>query len=500
MSTTGLLITNAGAAAILADLSGGTNLVLSHVGWGDANGVPYNPVATQTALVREKYRATIASMAVVDGAIVVDAILPADTNDASARPSHGFNVSECGLFATDGTMIGVARMGNGFKPAPASGQAVTATYRLKLAVANPSAITVQIDAAQQIHLGRMVRPFFLAIDGVLNAPPALPASGASYVIGAAPTGAWTGFAHSLAQWVGVWVITPAPVGHVVVDNSVSEGSASRYLRRTAGGWASAAATDSAYGVAREATADEVLGRAAVPAYVTPGGLATLAQLQPLFPEIEAAGAVLTFSHASGSLVVGAAGQTWVHRGLRRFGIDQILLADRTFATVANKTYHVRWHAPGTGTATPAATYPNGRFELADLTGASPAEGDPSYDTTFDRMLVARVVTNGSNVATITALLNRARLDVLFNSTGSSTSYGSRSSVPRITGSVNWSRQVKWRIEMADADVGVDNEALATFGVWPLTSQQGRYAVDYAVIGYLSTGNYMKPHAILRGEA
>jgi hypothetical protein len=269
MSTTGLLITNAGAAAILADLSGGTNLVLSHVAWGDSNGAPYNPVATQTALVREKYRATIASMAVVDGAIVVDAILPADTNDASARPSHSFSVAECGLFSSDGTLIGVARMGNGFKPAPSSGQAVTATYRLKLAVANPSAITVQIDAAQQIHLGRMVRPFFLSIDDVLNAPPGSPTSGATYVIGAAPTGAWTGFAHYLAQWVGVWVLTIAPTGHLVVDQSEAESSASRYLRRTAAGWESASATDVRYGVARAATDAEAASGASVLVFMTP---------------------------------------------------------------------------------------------------------------------------------------------------------------------------------------------------------------------------------------
>lgn len=500
MSTTGLLITNGGAAAIAADLGGGTDLVLSHVAWGDANGAPYNPTASQTALVRERYRATIASVAVVDGAIVVDAILPADTNDASARPSHGFNVAECGLFSAAGTLIGVARMGNGFKPAPSSGQAVTATYRLKLAVANPSAITVQIDAQQQIHLGRMVRPFFMVVEDVLNAPPGSPAVGATYVIGAAPTGAWTGFAHYLAQWVGVWILSIAPVGHLVVDQSETEGSSNRYLRRTGAGWVSAAATDTAVGVTRQATEEEVRSRANVPAFLNPLGLDSVLQLQPIFPEIETGGAVLTLSHATGSLVVGAAGETWLHRGPRRFSINNILLADRTFATAASKTYHVRWHAPGTGTATPAATYPHGRFELADLTGASPAETDPSYDTTFDRMLVARVVTNGSNVATITALANRAQLNALFNSTGSSTSYASRSSVPRITGTLNWSRQAKHRLEMADADVGVDNEALATFGVWPMTTQQSRYAVDYAVIGYLSSGNYMKPHAILRCEA
>lgn len=272
--STGLLTTNGGIAAITADLAGGANLVLSHVAWGDANGVPYTPIASQTALVRERYRTTIAAMGVVDGAIVVDAIFPADTNDALGRPSHGFNVAECGLFASDGTLIGVARLDNGFKAAPSSGVAVTAMMRLILAVANPSAITVQIDAQQQIHMGRMVRPYFISVDDVLNAPPATPALGATYVIGAAPTGAWTGFAHYLAQWVGVWVLTIAPVGHLVVDQSEAESSATRYLRRTAGGWVSAIATTDAVGLLR--LADQATVDAAVNADrgVTPSTLRT----------------------------------------------------------------------------------------------------------------------------------------------------------------------------------------------------------------------------------
>lgn len=258
--TTGLLTTTAGRNAIIADLGGGADLVLTHVAWGDANGVPYNPNEAQVALVNEKYRATIAGVAVVSGAIVVDAVIPADTPDGSARPSHGFNVAEVGLFNAAGTLIGVARCGNGYKPPPSSGQAHDVTYRLKLAVANPSAITVVIDPLAQINIGRHVRPFWLAVEGVVNDPPGAPAVGSTYVIGAAPTGAWAGFANLLAQWVGVWALAVAPVGHVVCDNSRAEDHDYRFMRRTASGWTNAIATQTAYGFTRMATPAEAAAK------------------------------------------------------------------------------------------------------------------------------------------------------------------------------------------------------------------------------------------------
>ena len=246
--TTGLLITNAGQAAIAADLAGGADLVLTHVAVGDANGVPYAPVAAQTALVAERYRMTIASVAVLANEIIVDAILPADTPDASARPSHGFNVHEIGLFSAGGTLIGVARMSGGYKPPPSTGQAAIAAYRLKLAVSNPSSITVVIDPQAQVILGRQVRPFWMTVDGVRNDPPAAPASGATYIVGPAPTGAWTGFAGRLAQWVGVWSLATAPEGHLVCDNSAPAVSNARFLRRSGAAWVSAALSETAAGI------------------------------------------------------------------------------------------------------------------------------------------------------------------------------------------------------------------------------------------------------------
>lgn len=237
--TTGLLTTNAGNAAIIADLAGGANLALTHVAFGDASGVPYPPNPAQTVLVNERYRSTISAIAVVPGAIVIECQIPADTNDASGRASHGFLIAEAGLFAVDGTLIGVARMGNGLKPSPGLGQAAVATFQFKLACANPSAITVVIDPVAQIHVGRQVRPFFMCVNGVGVVPPINPAMGDTYAVNLAATGAWTGFPGRLAQWVGVWAMSLPPLGHIVVDMSKDVISPDRYMRSILGGWTTA---------------------------------------------------------------------------------------------------------------------------------------------------------------------------------------------------------------------------------------------------------------------
>jgi len=497
--TTGLLTTTAGRAAIVADLGGGADLVLTHVAWGDANGVPYNPNEAQVALVREKYRAAIASVAVVDGAIVVDAIIPADTPDGSARPSHGFNVAEVGLFSAAGTLIGLARCGNGYKPPPSSGQASAVTYRLKLAVANPSAITVTIDPTAQVNIGRQVRPFWVTVDGVLNDPPAAPAIGATYIINGAPTGAWVGQAYKLAQWVGVWVVTAVPTGHMVSDNSAAENSANRYLKRTAAGWSSAAAATDAYGFARLATPAEAKARTATDSALTPAGLdqatSGLAEKQPIYPEITTAGNVLAFTTAVGQVSIND-GAEWVHRGLVKYTTVEFAAGARTFATVASKTYHLVWDAPGTGLATPLATYPRGRFSLIDRTGASPAEGDPSYDTTFDRMLCAWVGTSAGNVVTVTPLLNRAALvATLVKSTRQRGASWSAlvSSGYQINSTINWARSPQLSLRNFDVDAETDTEGLN--GV--LTAST-RYAVTAFAQGYMVNSGAWSPNIYVSG--
>jgi hypothetical protein len=49
------------------------------------------------------------------------------------------------------------------------------------------------------------------IDTTLATPPASPNTGDAYIVAASPTGAWTGFANSLAGYYGGWSIkTPLP--------------------------------------------------------------------------------------------------------------------------------------------------------------------------------------------------------------------------------------------------------------------------------------------------
>ena len=128
-----------------------------------------------------------------------------------------------------------------------------------------------------------------------------------------------------------------------------------------------------------------------------------------FPEIETATNALAITdNADGTITLNPA-QSWLWRGAVLISSDDFVLADRTLAHAASKTYHLRWYASGTGTATPAATYPKGRFELVDMTAAAPVENDASYDSTYDRMLIAKIVTDVGNVPTVTALANKASM-------------------------------------------------------------------------------------------
>lgn len=117
---------------------------------------------------------------------------------------------------------------------------------------------------------------------------------------------------------------------------------------------------------------------------------------PIFPEIQTnAGLMSAFSPGVG-LVRVPGGVTFLHRGIFPITTTQIDLP-----TDASKIYHLRWDST------------NG-FRLRDLAtaGYNPnalAETNALFDSTYDDMLVARVITNSSNIATITNLVNRNQM-------------------------------------------------------------------------------------------
>jgi hypothetical protein len=136
-------------------------------------------------------------------------------------------------------------------------------------------------------------------------------------------------------------------------------------------------------------------------------------IAPFYPEITTNDGVFLFTTSTGQIIINTA-QDWIHRALREYSSTSFSGGDRTFATSANKTYHLRWYAPDHANA-PSGTYPFGRFMLRDVadTGSyNPSalpDADVGLDTKFDDMLIARVVTNGSNALTVTPLVNKAYL-------------------------------------------------------------------------------------------
>ena len=138
----------------------------------------------------------------------------------------------------------------------------------------------------------------------------------------------------------------------------------------------------------------------------------------VFPEIETATNVLAITDNADGMITIDAAQTWLWRGMVRYSSDDFVLADRTLVHAANKTYHLNWHPSGIGIAVPKATYPNGRFELIDMTAAAPVETDNNYDSTYDKMLIAKIVTDGANTPTITLLKNKAVMVIDLNFTSS----------------------------------------------------------------------------------
>lgn len=117
---------------------------------------------------------------------------------------------------------------------------------------------------------------------------------------------------------------------------------------------------------------------------------------PIYPDVQhETGHLGVLSPSTGTVRV-PGNRTFLHRG-----IFPVTTVQTDFATDPSKTYHLRWN-------------PTDGFVLRDLASGTYnpgtlAETDTAFDSGYDDMLVARVVTNSSNAATITNLINRHSL-------------------------------------------------------------------------------------------
>lgn len=151
---------------------------------------------------------------------------------------------------------------------------------------------------------------------------------------------------------------------------------------------------------------------------------------PIFPEIVSSDFRMNISSpASGTIRIPGNVQ-FIHRG-----INPITTVETDFSTDVSSTYHIRWHKTD-------------GFVMRDLAsniynpGTLP-ETDTAFDTTFDDMLIARVVTNSNNIATITNLANASDLTVEQKVAGTDAQlFGLNGANFLIQHSLNWARRVK----------------------------------------------------------
>lgn len=185
---------------------------------------------------------------------------------------------------------------------------------------------------------------------------------------------------------------------------------------------------------------------------------------PIFPDVLHSDGHLGVLSPSTGVVRVPAGRDFLHRG-----ISLVTTAEVNLNTDASKTYHLRWNR-------------NDGFVLHDLAsgtynpGTLP-EAHPSFDSTYDDMLVARVITNSSNVVTVTNLQNRDRLSAVFEKTTYERGTG-WPGLPRLTGAINFARTPHATFETMDVEMTVVRESIVRTDL-----NVDRYNLDAFVAGY-----------------
>lgn len=134
--------TTLGAARLAAAANNGQALTLSHMAFGDANGVPYLPNSrvNAAALVNERYR--IAVQYVVQDAqnpnvFIIKARIPASIG--------GFDVCEIGIFDTNGELIYLANYPRTSKPQITQGAGGELTIRIHVMTSHSSSLSIILD-------------------------------------------------------------------------------------------------------------------------------------------------------------------------------------------------------------------------------------------------------------------------------------------------------------------------------------------------------------------
>lgn len=142
MATYYTLLTKTGQARIANAVALNQMVNLTYMAVGDGNGNPTTPNENQTALVREKYRATINQLTVdADNPnyLVAELIIPTNVG--------GWSIYEVGVFDDQNQLIAVANFPATYKPELAEGSGRDLIVRIVIQVSNTSVVTLKIDPA-----------------------------------------------------------------------------------------------------------------------------------------------------------------------------------------------------------------------------------------------------------------------------------------------------------------------------------------------------------------
>lgn len=150
------ILTSIGQAKIANAIALGQQIAVTEMALGDGNGNPTNPVQSQTALVREVYRAQLNQLS-TDPAnpnyVIAELVVPSEEG--------GWTVHEVGLYDEDDDLIAVGNFPATYKPELAEGASRDLVVRIIIEVSNASAIELKIDPSIVLASRQWVASQFL---------------------------------------------------------------------------------------------------------------------------------------------------------------------------------------------------------------------------------------------------------------------------------------------------------------------------------------------------
>lgn len=140
MSTYRTIHTTHGLAAMAQAEATGTPIKITHMAVGDGNGNDVTPSESQTALVRELFRAApnrVYQDRTTPNRFTAELVIPATAG--------GFVLREIGVFDATGSLFVVGNLPATYKPQASEGAFADTVVRVDFMVTNASVVTLQVD-------------------------------------------------------------------------------------------------------------------------------------------------------------------------------------------------------------------------------------------------------------------------------------------------------------------------------------------------------------------